>query len=201
MPPIARDDENTARAHSRIGFDDLSRTSQDAGLFSLPSHILAVELTGQVLRLGAHRLVDGKQQARGNIGTRHSASRVHAGRNLKRHVTAVDRLACQSGDFEQRTQPNLVWTLRQHFEPEFGDDPILPNQRDHIGERADRRDFHKRRQHFVAAEPTAQCLHQLERDAHTREVLVGIITIVSLRIDHGDRRRQRRIRLVMICDD
>jgi len=60
---------------------------------------------------------------------------------------------------------------------------------------------HEGRQPAQAIEPAAQRLHQLQRDANAREVLVGIIAIVTLGIDYRQRRRQRRSRLVMIRDD
>ena len=44
-------------------------------------------------------------------------------------------------------------------------------------------------------------LHQLQRDADAGQVLVGIGAVVPLRIDHRQRRRQLRVRLVMIGDD
>ena len=47
----------------------------------------------------------------------------------------------------------------------------------------------------------AERLHELQRDADAGEVLVGIRAVVPLRVDDGERRRQRRARLVVVGDD
>ena len=121
-------------------------------------------------------------------GRAHAAGGVHARREHEADVIAVDLLAGQAADFEQRPQPDLVRTLRQHAEPELGDDPVLADQRHHVGQRADRRDLDERRQPARAGPLRAERLHQLQRDADAGEVLVRIAAVVPLRIDHGERR-------------
>jgi hypothetical protein len=51
------------------------------------------------------------------------------------------------------------------------------------------------------AGPAAQRLDQLQGDADAGQVLVGIGAVVALRVDHCQRRRQRRVGLVMVGDD
>ena len=47
----------------------------------------------------------------------------------------------------------------------------------------------------------AERLDELQRDADAGEVLVRIGAVVALGVDHGQRRRQRAVGLVMIGDD
>ena len=105
------------------------------------------------------------------------------------------------GHFEQRAQADLVRALRQHVEAELRDDAILADERHDVGERADRRNLDERRQQPLAIALAAQRLHELQRHADAREILVGIVAIVALRVDHRDRDRQLGIRLVVIRDD
>ncbi len=53
----------------------------------------------------------------------------------------------------------------------------------------------------VVARLAAERLHELQRHADTRQVLVRIGAIAALGIDHGERRRQFRVGLVMVGDD
>ena len=97
-----------------------------------------------------HRFVGGQQQARGDVRRAHAAGGVDARRQDEPDVVAVDLLAGEAAHVEQRAQPDLVRTLRQHAESELGDDPVLADQRHHVGERADRGDLHERRQPAAA---------------------------------------------------
>ena len=201
MPAFARHDEDAARADGRIGLDDLPGAREDRRLFFLPPHVLAVELPRQILRFRRHRLVGRQQQPRGDVRARHPARGVHARRDLKRHMAAVDRLAGQAGHFDQRAQTDLVRSLRQQVEAELRDDAILSDERDDIGQRADGRDLDERRQQPLAIAFATERLHELQRDADAREILVGIVAIVAPRVDHRDRDRQLGIGLVVIRDD
>jgi hypothetical protein len=116
-------------------------------------------------------------------------------------VIAVDLLAGQPGDVEEGTQPHLVRPLGQHLQAQLGDDAILAHERHHVGERADRRNLDERRQPVGLARPQAQRLHELERDAHAGQVLVGIRTVVPLGIDDRDGIRQIAVGLVVVGDD
>ena len=55
--------------------------------------------------------------------------------------------------------------------------------------------------HFSPVEPLTQRLDDLERDADARQVLVRIGAVGTLRVDHRERRRQLRLRLVVVGDD
>ena len=133
----------------------------------------------------AHRLVARQQQPRRDVGRAHAAGGVHARRDHEGDVIAVDRLAGQAGDVEQRAQADLVRAARQQIEAELRDHAVLADERHHVGERADRRDLDEARQPAVAARLPAQRLHQLQRDADAGQVLVGIGAVVPLRIDDG----------------
>ena len=75
---------------------------------------------------------------------------------------------------------------------EPGDDAVLADERDDVGERADGGNLHEGRQPLVLAGALAERLHQLQRDADAGEVLVGIGAVVALGIDDRQGRRQRR---------
>ena len=97
-------------------------------------------------RLVGHHLVGREQQARGDVGRAHAAGRIHARPDDEADVIAVDLLAGQTADVEQRPQPHLVRTRRQHPEPQLGDDPVFTHQRDDVRKRPDRGDLDERRQ-------------------------------------------------------
>ena len=55
---------------------------------------------------------------------------------------------------------------------EAGDDAVLADERDDVGERAERRNLDEARQPLPFARARAQRLHELQRDADAGEVLV-----------------------------
>ena len=100
------------------------------------------------------------------------------GASMKPDVIAVDRLAGQARDVEQRPQADLVRASRQQIEPELGDDAVLADERHDVGQRADRGDLDEAGQPAVASGAAAERLHQLQRDADAGEVLVRIAAVV-----------------------
>ena len=92
-------------------------------------------------------------------------------------------------------------TLGEQIEPELRDDAVLADQRNNVGQRADRRDLDESRQPDLAVRAPAQGLNQLQRDADARQILVGIATVVPLRVDDGQRLRQLGVWFVVIRDD
>ena len=92
-------------------------------------------------------------------------------------------------------------SLRQHAETELRDDAVLARERHDVGKRANRRDFHKRRHPVRVTRAAAQGLHEFQRDADPRQVLVRIAAVVPLRIDDREGARQLGIGLVMVRDD
>ena len=87
---------------------------------------------------------------------------------------------------EQRTKADFVQAFDgSSSRTDFGDDSILAEQRDDIGERAQGGDLDEARQEIFATSSPAQCLHQLQRHADTGKRLVGVGAIPALRIDHG----------------
>ena len=159
---------------SRSVSTTLRACGDDVGFLLLAPEILRVELLGQPARFVGHRLVGGQQQSRGDIWRAHAAGGIDAGSEHEADVIAVDLLAGEAADVEQRTQPDLVRTLRQHGEAELGDDPVFARQRNDVGQRPDRRHLHERRHPVTAARSRTERLHQLECDADAGEVLVGI---------------------------
>ncbi len=75
---------------------------------------------------------------------------------------------------------------RQRVEAEPRDDAILADERDDVGERAERGNLDEARQPLRLARARAERLHELQRHADAGEVLVGIGAVVTLGID--DRR-------------
>ena len=148
---------------------------EDRRFLFLPPHVLAVQLPRQILRFRGHRLVGRQQQPRGDVRAGHPSRGVHSRRDLKRHMAAVDRLACEARDFDQRAQADLVRALRQQVEAELRNHAILSDERDDIGQRADRRDLDERRQQPLAIAFATERLNELQRDADPGEILVGIV--------------------------
>ena len=201
VPSLAGDDEHRPRAHGRIGLDDLPGSRQNPRFLLLTPDVLAVELQRQGPHLLAQRLVGREQQPRGDIRGAHAAGRVHARRQHERNVIAVDGLAGQPGHVEQGPQAYLMRAARQQIEADLRDDAVLADERHDIGERAEGGDLDEARQPAVVVRLAAERLHELQRHAHTRQVLVRIGAIASLRVDHGERRRQLGVGLVMVGDD
>ena len=108
---------------------------------SLPADVLAVELFGQRPRLVAQRLVGRQQQPGRDVRRAHAAGGVDPRREHERDVVAVDGLARQAADVEQRAQADLVRSPRQQVEAELGDDAVLADERHDVGQRADGRDL------------------------------------------------------------
>src|SRR5688572_23209617 len=102
MPAFGGNDENAPGTHGWIGFDDLLRAREDRGLFVLPPQVFAVQLPCQIHRFCRHRFIGCEQQSGRDIRARHASGSVHTRRNLKCDVAAVDGLAGQSRDLEQR---------------------------------------------------------------------------------------------------
>ena len=100
---------------SRSVSTDLPRLRDDLRLLLLAAEVLGVELLGE--RRALRRAIassDGQQQPGGDVRRAHAAGGVDARREHEADVIAVDLLAGQAADVEQRSQPDLVRTLRQH---------------------------------------------------------------------------------------
>ena len=201
VPALPRHHDHGSRADLEIGLDGFPRGGNDIGLFLLTPDVLRIELLGELSGLGAHRFVRGQQQARGDVRRAHTSGGVHSRGEHEADVIAVDLLAGEPAHVEQRSEPDLVRPFREHLEPELGDHTVLAGQRNDVGERANGRDLDERREPVRMPGPDAQRLNELQRHADAREVLVGVRTVVPLRVDDGDRLRQLRVGLVMVGDD
>ena len=162
---------------------------ENLGFLFLPPDVLAIELQRELPHFFGQRLVVGEEQPRGDVRRAHAPGGVHARREHEADVVAVDRLAGQAGDIEQRAQarpcavpcvsrssPSLAMT---RFSPTSGTTsasvPIAAT-------------LMKPGQPASRARRAAQRLHQFQRDADACQVLVGIAAVRSLRVDDRERR-------------
>ncbi len=201
MPAVARHDQHGPCADLGVALHDLAGLGDDGGFLLLPAHVLCVELLGQSPCLIGQRIVGGQQETGRDVGGRHAAGRVDPRRQDEADVVAADALARQARHFQQRAQADLVRALREQVEPELGDDAVLPHQRYDVGQRAKGGDLHEGRQPGRLAGSAAERLHQLQRDADARKVLVRIRAVVALGVDDGNGHRQVGAGLVVVGDD
>ncbi len=125
------------------------------------------------------------------------------GPSTKPDMKAVD-LAARESDFGQKgVEARAVMALGQLLQPTVRDDAILAHERHHVGERADRGDLDEVRQQgdAVPVGRREERLHELQRHAHAGQDFFRIRTVGTLRVDHGERRRQRRVGLMMVGHD
>ena len=107
----------------------------------LAAHVLLVQLFGQLERLGRQRLIAGKQQPHGDVGRAHASGRVHPRSKAEADVVPVDATPGQPGRFNQRPEPHFVGAAAQQVESDLGDDPVLADERNDVGQRAERGDL------------------------------------------------------------
>jgi hypothetical protein len=116
-------------------------------------------------------------------------------------VIAVDGLAAEAARVDERPKTNLVRAAREQAEADLRDDPVLPDQRHHIGERADGGDLDESRKPLGMSGSQAQGVDELQRHADAREVLVRVRAVQAFRIEHGARPRKDGVGLVVVGDD
>ena len=92
-------------------------------------------------------------------GRAHASGRVDARGEHEGDLVRVDGLAGEAAAIEQRAQADGVRPGAQRGQAEAGDDAVLPDQRHHVGERADRGDLHEGGQPLGAAGADAEGLH------------------------------------------
>ena len=201
MPAEAADHQHVVRPDRRIGLDRLFRLRDELGLLLLAAEVLVVQLLRQSARFALHRVAGREQQPGRDVRRTHPPGGVDARRDHEGDLIAVDRLAGEPRRVEQRAQSDGVRTEAERRQPEPRDHPVLANQRDDVGQRADGGNLDERRQPLRLAGAGAECLHQLQCHTDARQVLVRVGAVVPLRVDHRERRRQRRVGLVMVRDD
>ena len=160
-----------------------------------------IQRLGQHACFVAHRLVGRQQQARRDVGAAHAARGVDARGHHEADVVAVDVAAGQPADVDQRAQPDAVRAARQQAQAHLRDDPVLAHQRHDVGQRADGRHLHERRQEIGAVGAGAERLHQLQRHPDSRQVLVRVAAVVALGVHDRQRARQVHVGLVVVGDD
>ena len=174
VPALPRHDQHGPRADVRVVLDQALRLGDDGAFLGLPALVLRVQLRRQPPRLVEHAVVGRQQQPQGDVRRAHAPGRVHARRDDERHVIAVNRLAAEARRLDERPQAGLVRAARQQVEAEARDDAVLAEHGHDVGQRADRGQLEEPRQPLVLARAAAERLHQLQRHADTRQVLVGI---------------------------
>ena len=116
-------------------------------------------------------------------------------------MIGIDCLPRQPRHIDERPQSDLVRTTSEQVQTDLGNHAVLAHERHDIGERTDGGDLHEPGQPPFPLRPRPERLHQLERHADSREVLVRIATVAALGVDDGQRFWQLGVRLVMVGDD
>ena len=143
-----------------------------------------------------------QEQVERQIRGAHPSGGIESRRDDETDVVTVDHFAREPAFLQQGFEPGPVRAPRESLEAAAGDDPILPDERHDISERANRGHLDEVRQQIeAAAAGEQQAVHELQRHADAGERLVGIAAIGALRVDHGHRTRQLALGLVMIGDD
>ena len=75
----------------------------------------------------------------------HASGCIHSGRNPERHFAGIQWLAAELSDFQQRFQ---AWVHRtaQRTQTQAGNDPVLANEWDRVGDGRDGGNFRERKQ-------------------------------------------------------
>ncbi len=186
-------------AGSRL--DRLPRLRDQVGFLLLAAQVLLVQLLREVARFVAHRLGGGEQQAGGDVRGAHPPRGVHAGREHERDLIAVDRLAGEPGGIEQRARPMVCGPLLSDASPSRAMTRFSPTSGTTSASVPIAATFTKAGSQRVLPGARAQRLHQLQRDADARQVLVRVGAVVPLRVDDRERRRQLAVGLVVVGDD
>ena len=202
MPALAPDDQCVLRGDIRVPRDALPGVAQYPGLLLAPAQVFRVELLGELPRLAGQAPVRCEQETRRQVRRIHPPGRVYAGRQYETHFFAANLvLPRQAAHVQQRLQPDRVGAAAQPLQAQTRNHPVLPGERHHVSNRPDCRQLEKRRHPFQVAGLHAQAVHQLEGDPHASKILVRIRAVETPGVDHGKRRRQVRLRLVMVGDD
>ena len=165
----------------------------ELGLLLLPPQVLVVELLREAARFVAHRFVGGQQQPRGDVRRAHAAGGVDARREHERDVIAVDGLAGQARRRRAaRAGRPCAARVLSDARPSFAMTRFSPTSGTTSASVPIAAILTNAGSHLSLPGARAQRLHQLQRDADAGEVLVGIGAVVALRVDHRERRRQRR---------
>ena len=118
---------------------------------------------------------------------------------LKANHPRVDCLSLEPRDTDKRRNTK-TWALRHTCKPHLDDLAVLPDKRHEIGNCSECDDVH-----ILRIAPLLlrlpKSLHELERDADTREFFERIGTIGAVGIEDSIGRRKFRPRQMMIGDD
>ena len=179
---------------------------QDAPLLGLTGRVELVQEVRQRLRPGR---VGRREQFDPAADVAHPAGGVEPGGELEGHVLAVDPAAvAEPGHLDEPRDagPAVVAQAGQRV---LHEDPVLVEQRHHVGHRAQGRQADRPQQH--AAQPRRHLLcpagprgdrpGQLEGHAGAAQVAEGIGGARQPRMDEHVGRRQRLVEMMMVGDD
>ena len=130
-------------------------------------------------------------------------ARVDPRRQLERHVVADDsgRPVVNPLTSSNACRPTVLGPSDNRSSPTFASTRFSPFNGTASATVPMAASLANPRSHAVRARPLTERLHQLERHADAGQILVRIGAVGTARVEHGERRRKRRVRLVMVGDD
>src|SRR5690606_25446231 len=124
-----------------------------------------------------------------NLGaSTHPSKSVDSRSQFKSDINIVD-IRSNSNPLQQCLQPRITG-MRKTCKPVAYDNAVFSDQRDHVGDGADRYHLEKMVNHVTATALFKKGLHQLEDNTDTGQVLVWIVAIGLLRIQNSVREGQ-----------
>lgn len=167
MPVLAGQHERTALALGKV-LHLLDGAAENVLLHALA---LAVELAQLARELFRADGIVGEQQFRGQLGAAHAARGVDARGEHKADLDRRDGARREPRLAQQRVQPRKVAAV-DALKPALHDGAVLALHAHDVGDRADGGKRAVARKQRILA-PLAKGQNELERDAHTRQVLEG----------------------------
>jgi hypothetical protein len=173
----------------------------DARLEGAAVLVQPLELGGERARLVVRV---GEQEAPREVDAAHATRGVETRREAETHVLRLELLAVESGDAPQRreSRQRRLLELREAVADE---EPVLADERDHVGDRAERGErepLAQRGAHVAALPPLGrqrleERARELERDARARESRARMVARQEERV-HDRERRRRDVGLLMV---
>ncbi len=152
-----------------------------------------------------HRLarLGREEEPHAALGVPEPSGRVDSGRQDVRHVTALDALGAEPGDFLE-SDDSQFGGMTDPVQAELGEDPVLSPERNHVRDGAERdqvqvlvHEIGRQGAGPVLREP----LHELQHDPDSRELLERVRAVAALRIQDRVRIGQHPERLVVVGHD
>ena len=195
MPVLAGQHERTALALGKV-LHLLDGAAENVLLHALA---LAVELAQLARELFRADGIVGEQQFRGQLGAAHAARGVDARGEHKADLNRRDGARREPRLAQQRVQPRKVAAV-DALKPALHDGAVLALHAHDVGDRADGGKRAVARKQRILA-PLAKGQNELERDAHTRQVLEGIRAVGPVGVNDGHGGGELLLALVVVGDD